>query len=186
VLERNYIAGDTSVKIAASIEHALSAGRVVPGDLLPPVRSVAAAVGVSPATVAAAYRLLRDRGVVIADGRRGTRFRDAMPIATPYAPLPDGVRDLATGNPDPRLLPKLPAIEPVQRLYRETLNDPELLAIARRQFDEDGVPRGEVAITSGALDGVERVLREHLRPAIASSSRIRASAASAISSHRRR
>jgi len=164
VLERNYIAGDTSVKIAASIEHALSAGRVVPGDLLPPVRSVAAVVGVSPATVAAAYRLLRDRGVVIADGRRGTRFRDAMPIATPYAPMPDGVRDLATGNPDPRLLPKLPAIEPVQRLYRETLNDPELLAIARRQFDEDGVPPGEVAITSGALDGVERVLREHLRP----------------------
>ncbi len=164
MLERNYIAGRSSVNIAASIERALSHGSVAPGDLLPPVRDVAADLRVSPATVAAAYRMLRDRGIVIADGRRGTRFREAAPVARPATPLPRNVRDLATGNPDPRLMPVLPSVKPKQRLYRDTLNDPEVLRIARRQFDDDGVPAGEVAITSGALDGVERVLREHLRP----------------------
>ncbi|HEV8659303.1 MAG TPA: aminotransferase class I/II-fold pyridoxal phosphate-dependent enzyme [Thermoanaerobaculia bacterium] len=164
MLERNYIGGQTSVKIAASVERALSTGRAAAGDPLPPVRATARSLGVSPATVAAAYRLLRDRGVVIADGRRGTRIREATPIVTPSAPLPAGVRDLATGNPDPKLLPKLGTLRPRQRLYGGALNDPELLAQARAQFDADGVPPGDVAVMSGALDGIERVLREHLRP----------------------
>jgi DNA-binding transcriptional MocR family regulator len=114
--------------------------------------------------VAAAYRLLRDRGVVIADGRRGTRIRDTTPIVTSTAPLPEDVRDLATGNPDPKLLPRLGTIRPRQRLYGGALNDPELLSLARAQFDADGIPPGDVAVMSGALDGIERVLREHLRP----------------------
>ena len=38
------------------------------------------------------------------------------------------------------------------------------MALARRQFDADGVPSQSVAVVSGALDGIERVLREQLRP----------------------
>ncbi|MGA8810114.1 MAG: aminotransferase class I/II-fold pyridoxal phosphate-dependent enzyme, partial [Thermoanaerobaculia bacterium] len=43
-------------------------------------------------------------------------------------------------------------------------NDPELITLARKQFKDDGVPAGSIAVVSGALDGMERVLREHLRP----------------------
>jgi DNA-binding transcriptional MocR family regulator len=164
VVVQKYISGTSSVNIAASVEGAVSGGRIAAGSLLPPVRSLAEHLAVSPATVAAAYRLLQDRGVVIADGRRGTRVRPVPPIAVPAeAALPEGVRDLAAGNPDPELLPRLPRLELDQRLYGEETNDPELLELARAQFGADGIPAEHLAVVSGALDGIERVLREHLR-----------------------
>lgn len=166
---QNYLSGSTSVNIAASVEGAVTNGRLAAGALLPPVRNAASQLGVSPATVAAAYRLLQDRGVVAADGRRGTRVRPAPPIAMPRdVALPAGVRDLSDGNPDPALLPDgdaaLRRLGSIARLYGEELNDPKLLALAREQFRADGLPAEHVSIVSGALDGIERVLREHLRP----------------------
>ncbi|HUP48552.1 MAG TPA: aminotransferase class I/II-fold pyridoxal phosphate-dependent enzyme [Thermoanaerobaculia bacterium] len=50
------------------------------------------------------------------------------------------------------------------RLYGEDVNHPPLVAAARRRFESDGVPAAEISVVSGALDGIERVLREHLRP----------------------
>jgi DNA-binding transcriptional MocR family regulator len=161
---QNYISGSTSVNIAASVEAAVSNGKLPAGAPLPSVRALASQLAVSPATVQAAYRLLQDRGVVAADGRRGTRVRPAPPISIPSAaPLPEGVRDLAAGNPDPALLPRLRGLELEQRLYGEDVNDEELLALAREQFRGDGIAAEHVAVVSGALDGIERVLREHLR-----------------------
>jgi DNA-binding transcriptional MocR family regulator len=160
VVAQKYISGDSAVNIARSVEAAVAAGRVGAGQLLPPVRSLAGELGVSPATVAAAYRVLRHRGVVSAEGRRGTRVRPAAPVASPAPPsLPRGVRDLASGNPDLELLPD--GFE--QRLYRDDLNDPELVALAQTQFAFDGVPTKQIAVVSGALDGLERVLRELTR-----------------------
>jgi DNA-binding transcriptional MocR family regulator len=166
---QNYLSGSTSVKIASSVEVAVTNGKLPAGALLPPVRNAATQLGVSPATVAAAYRLLQDRGVVAADGRRGTRVRPAPPIAIPReVPLRAGVRDLSDGNPDPALLPDSDAalrrMNTGPRLYGEELNDPRLLELAREQFRADGIPADHVAVVSGALDGIERVLREHLRP----------------------
>jgi DNA-binding transcriptional MocR family regulator len=39
-----------------------------------------------------------------------------------------------------------------------------LVAFATAEFEADGVPSSAVTVTSGALDAVERVLREHTRP----------------------
>jgi len=162
---QSYLSGDSAVNIARSIESAVALGKIAGGSLLPPVRTAARHLRVSPATVAAAYRVLGQRGVVVADGRRGTRVRHAPPLAMPVAaPLPESVRDLAGGNPDYDLLPPMPRLEHEQRLYRDDLNDPRLLDLGRRQFDADDVPAEHIAVVSGALDGVERVLREHLRP----------------------
>ncbi|MGZ5442566.1 MAG: aminotransferase class I/II-fold pyridoxal phosphate-dependent enzyme [Thermoanaerobaculia bacterium] len=164
MLVQNYISGDSSVNIARSVETAVTAGKLAAGELLPPVRSLAAHLRVSPATVAAAYRLLRERGLVAADGRRGTRVRWTPPISVPRAvPLPRNVRDLAEGNPDPALLPRLPVLQLEQRLYGEELNDPRLIELAREQFRADGIAAEHVSVVSGAMDGIERVLREHLR-----------------------
>jgi DNA-binding transcriptional MocR family regulator len=157
MLEQSNITGRTAVKIAADVEAAVAGGKALPGDLLPSVRSLAAHLGVSGATVAAAYRLLQERGIVTADRRRGTRIRPASTVSTAAeAPLPKGVRDLATGNPDRAFLPH-------RRLYNEELNDRELVRAAKAQFAADGVPAAHIAVVSGALDGIERALREQLR-----------------------
>lgn len=163
------IAGTGAESIAANIEEAVSAGSLAPGDVLPPVRELAGQLGVNANTAAAAYRLLRDRGVVETAGRRGTRVRH-RPATTPRSLLgvsvPAGVRDLSTGNPDPALLPIATALPPRPRLllYGEPPVSPRLAELARVALGRDGVPADHFAVTSGALDGVERALTAHLRP----------------------
>lgn len=169
------ITGRRAADIAASIERAVGTGELEPGRLLPPLRELAVELGVNPNTVAAAYRVLRERGVIETAGRRGSRVRPA-PATTGRNHLrvdvPEGVRDLSDGNPDPALLPPLaPALaaaagqgdrEPA--LYGNRAVEPELARIARAELGAAGVPAGPLAVLSGSLDGVERVLEAHLRP----------------------
>ncbi|MFC0597398.1 aminotransferase class I/II-fold pyridoxal phosphate-dependent enzyme [Streptomyces palmae] len=169
------ITGRGAAEIAASVERAVGGGDLAPGQALPPMRELAARLGVNPNTVAAAYRTLRDRGVIETAGRRGSRVR-AQPSSTPRERLrvqvPEGGRDLGAGNPDPALLPPLAealaaaaarnAARPA--LYGTPDIEPELGRLARAGFDADKVPGGPIAVTSGALDAIERVLAAHLRP----------------------
>lgn len=166
------ITGRGADSIAASIEAAISAGSLAPGDPLPPVRELATQLGVNANTAAAAYRLLRNRGAVETAGRRGTRVRH-RPATTPRSLLglevPAGVRDLSSGNPNPALLPIAGAVlrspapaQPV--LYGGPAIAPALEDFARRALSADGVPAEHLAVTSGALDGIERALTAHLRP----------------------
>jgi DNA-binding transcriptional MocR family regulator len=152
------------------IESAIAQGRLQPGQQLPTVRSLARHLGLSPATVAAAYRDLGRRGILHADGRRGTRVRPRPPLLLPAAPSPPpGVTDLSTGFPDSALLPALePALAAVARRAGsderpERANNATLLALARSAFAADGIEVGELAVVGGALDGIERVLAAHLR-----------------------
>ena len=166
---QNYITGTSAGAIAASIESSIRDERLAPRDKIPTIREAARALGVSPATVAAAYRVLRERGLVVSRGRRGTRVsaRPALP-ARPPTPLAPHVRDLSDGSPDRRLLPDLgPALASlgaVQRLYGEGMSFAPLLRAAARQFEADGIASEHLAVVSGALDGLERVLGVHLRP----------------------
>lgn len=145
---------------------------MAPGDALPPVRDLAAQLSVNANTAAAAYRLLRDRGAVETAGRRGTRVRH-RPATTPRSLLgldvPAGVRDLSTGNPDPALLPiagaaaaRPVAVQPV--LYGQPAMSAELVDYSRATLSADQIPADHLAVTSGALDGIERALTAHLRP----------------------
>lgn len=169
---QNSITGTGAESIAASIEAAISAGALTPGDPLPPVRELAGQLGVNANTAAAAYRVLRHRGAVETAGRRGTRVRH-RPATTPRSLLgldvPAGARDLSTGNPNPDLLPIAGASlagagagQPV--LYGQQALSPELEDFAGRALAADGIPAQRLAVTSGALDGIERALTAHLRP----------------------
>jgi GntR family transcriptional regulator len=51
-------------------------GELVPGDQLPPVRRLAADLGLAPGTVARAYKELEQDGLVLTAGRRGTVVAD--------------------------------------------------------------------------------------------------------------
>ncbi|MFK4101651.1 aminotransferase class I/II-fold pyridoxal phosphate-dependent enzyme [Streptomyces sp. NPDC019531] len=169
------IEGRRAAEIAASVERAVGAGDLEPGQPLPPMRELAAELSVNPNTVAAAYRTLRERGVIETAGRRGSRVR-SKPATTGRkyvrVEVPEGVRNVANGNPDPALLPPLgPAFaaaaergdrEPV--LYGEATVDPELARLARQALAAGGVPDGPLAVASGSLDVIERVLAAHLKP----------------------
>lgn len=140
---------------------------LAPADRLPAVRDLAVELDVSPATVAAAYRTLRHRGLVTANRRRGTVVASQPPLRMiGSGPLPAGVRDLASGNPDPALLPRLrPAFDRLStehKLYGGEIKLAALADVARADFAADGVD-GDLAVVGGALDGVERVLQTQLR-----------------------
>ncbi|MFB7632833.1 aminotransferase class I/II-fold pyridoxal phosphate-dependent enzyme [Streptomyces sp. NPDC056149] len=169
------IEGRRASEIAASVERAVGAGELQPGEVLPPLRELAVYLEVNPNTVAAAYRTLRDRGVIETAGRRGSRVRP-RPASTSREAVrvvaPPGVRNVADGNPDPALLPSLEeafaeaaarnAHRPV--LYGMPAVDDDFEALARAAFLRAGLPEGPIAVASGSLDAIERVLAAHLRP----------------------
>ncbi|MGH7781964.1 MAG: aminotransferase class I/II-fold pyridoxal phosphate-dependent enzyme [Candidatus Binataceae bacterium] len=163
------IRGKSGNQIATSVEDAIRAGRLNVNDRLPPIRDLALRLAVSPSTVAAAYQTLRARGLVRGSGRRGTAVNHRPPLAMPSAPpVPAGVRDLANGNPDPAMLPSLKnalaRVECGQLLYGGQANRADLLRLAARQFAADGIGAKSIAILSGAMDALERILAAHLRP----------------------
>jgi DNA-binding transcriptional MocR family regulator len=76
------------------------------------------------------------------------------------------VRDLASGNPDLQLLPPLAGVlarvDPGHKLYGVAAKLPDLAARAEAEFSADGIG-GDIAVTGGALDAIERALETELR-----------------------
>jgi DNA-binding transcriptional MocR family regulator len=163
------ISGASASEISHSLEQAVREGRLSGGEAVPPVRELSAALGVSAATVAAAYRRLQARGLLVADGRRGTRVRPAghLPGVHDHPVPAAGLIDLASGSPAAALLPPLDdalrtmTIEATS--YDSAPELPALATFARSEFVADGIAADAVVVTSGALDAIERLLREHLR-----------------------
>ncbi|MBW3657476.1 MAG: GntR family transcriptional regulator, partial [Actinobacteria bacterium] len=162
------ITGTSARDIAGSIEDAVGAGTLAPGTPLPSVRGLAAQLGVSPTTVATAYRELRTRGLVVTHERSRTVVSHVPPLVSrPHAALPAGVRDLAAGDPDPDLLPDLAAalrdLDVPVRGYGEEALVAALAERATTWFARDGIDTSSLVAVSGALDGIERVLGTTLR-----------------------
>lgn len=171
------ITGEGAAKIAASIERGIAEGALPPGGPLPAVRALASELGVSPTTVAAAFKSLRSRGLVVTRARSGAQVSWRPPVAV-SAPrvggtllglsVPEGARDLASGNPDPQLLPDITPVlrgmEPPQQLYGDDPADAGLLELAGAELGADGIDAETLAVVSGALDGIERALSVQLRP----------------------
>src|SRR3954447_144638 len=131
--------------IAGAVERAVADHALSPGDRLPTVRLLADELGVSPTTVAAAYRRLADRGIVTGEGRHGTRVSagPALP-ARPAPVVPPGVVNLAAGNPDPRLLPDLRPVlrrlgRPPEAYDTASADEPELVEDLTAELRADGI-----------------------------------------------
>jgi DNA-binding transcriptional MocR family regulator len=175
VAVRYQFSGRTASEIAASVEAGVRSDALTSGAGLPPVRTLAADLGVSPATVAAAYQTLRQRGIVETAGRNGTRIRPRPAVrgerASRRIAVPAGVLDLVSGEPDPRLRPSLTtALVAVAATdaggYATGGPLDALVDVIRATFTADGIDLEGAAfnVTGGALDGIERVLGAHLRP----------------------
>jgi DNA-binding transcriptional MocR family regulator len=158
--------------IAHDLERRIRSGDLAAGEQLLTVRAMAAELGVDPGTTAAAYRLLRERGFVISDGRRGTRVAAQLEPRRPsVSEVPAGVRDLASGIIDPVLVPevgkalrKVAARRPDTTRYEENAKLDGLVTHARAEFATAGIDATALGFVGGALDGLERVLQARLRP----------------------
>ncbi len=92
-------------QIAGQIRAEIWAGRLNPGERLPPIRQLARAVGVNRDTVSLAYERLAREGVVEATVGRGTFVRAGRPAAPmpsrppPLAPMVDRLLDFERARP---------------------------------------------------------------------------------------
>lgn len=161
------IAGTTAAEIADSVRALRERGLLRPGDALPPVRELAATLGVNRNTAVAAYRQLAQAGLVISRGRGGTLMAGAVPVAQEGVAADTVLQDIGSGNPDPRLIPDpsaaLAGIVSRPVLYGEPVIDPGLEQWSREWILAD-LPRDDlrITVTSGAVDAVERLLAQAL------------------------
>lgn len=160
--------GSTAVEIASSIDKLILQGHWKPGDQLPAVRLLAERLGVNANTVAAAYRELRNAGRVVTDGRRGTRVTAEIESIAAEAAIPAGLQDMASGNVDGHLLPRL---EPAWLTeysrdsgYDACEDNPTLIELSKSWLAGHACGLGDPVFFSGALDAVERALMQRCRP----------------------
>lgn len=162
-----YMKASTAVEITNYVEAQISAGKLPAGELLPSVRALAQHLGVSPNTVAAAYARLREAGMLVTDGRRGTCVAAPLTHSDVMRAVPAGLLDIASGNVDSSLLPRPDSswLAKQQALigYDADGDDVGLLKLARRWMDSQRVASEVVGIFSGTLDAIERALRLHAR-----------------------
>jgi DNA-binding transcriptional MocR family regulator len=86
--------------IASEIASDISAGRLRPGDRLPPQRVFAHARGIAPSTAGRIYAELVRRGLVVGEVGRGTFVRATPAIPGPRLAEPPGARiDMETNYP---------------------------------------------------------------------------------------
>ncbi|MEU0662469.1 aminotransferase class I/II-fold pyridoxal phosphate-dependent enzyme [Streptomyces lavendulocolor] len=162
------IRGTTAAEIAGSVRDQVASGGLAPGSVLPPVRALAAGLGVNRNTVALAYRRLVEAGVAETRGRGGTVVAAVPQLAREGtgAGAGDDRVDLAGGNPDPGLLPDLLAVarrgDYGRPLYGAPAVDAGLDAWARADFAEDIDHPFRTLVTHGAVDATERLLDAHL------------------------
>ncbi len=157
--------GKTVAEIFDCVRTLAHSGRLPAGASLPPVRELAATLGVNRNTVAAAYRRLVLAGLAQTQGRLGTLIRDARSAGEQEGAQADSpLIDLASGNPNPCWLPDpraaLPAYRP--RLYGEATLNPGLRDYLQTWFSPDCPPDFEIDLAHGAVDAIERLLGAYL------------------------
>lgn len=97
--------------LADALRDAISHGRLPPGTMVPPYRSLAADLGLARGTVAAVYAELVAEGRLTARQGSGTRVAGGIhpqpaSLAPPTVTLPTADHDFALGQPNPSLFPR--------------------------------------------------------------------------------
>ena len=72
-----------SEQLSTAFAHRIHRGSLAPGTRLPTVRALAEDLGLAPNTVAKAYRVLEEAGLIEGRGRQGTFVTDRLPKRLP-------------------------------------------------------------------------------------------------------
>ncbi|MDN5764661.1 MAG: PLP-dependent aminotransferase family protein [Humibacillus sp.] len=162
----------TTKGLARAVTRAIRDGALEPGQHLPPIRTVAQQLMLSPTTVSAAWQLLARSGTIRSDGRRGTtiapsgsaggeRYLRALHHQS------DVSLDLSTGTPDAAMLPDIRAALsaiPHSATPASYLDDPVLPELRARLLADWPYTSDGLLVVDGALDALDLVVRTLLRP----------------------
>lgn len=164
------MAAPTARGLATAVGQAVGDGVIRAGAKLPPIRTVATQLALSPTTVSAAWALLARSGTIRTEGRRGTvvterrvgpiRYRRALDAAAPFE------LDLSTGTPDPALLPDLtPALRRLEPTLTPStyLDDPVLPALAEILRAQWPFAAERLTVVDGAMDALQLIASANLR-----------------------
>lgn len=157
----------TARGLADAVARAVADGTIAAGTRLPPIRSVAESLELSPTTVTSAWATLRRAGTIRTAGRHGSFIAESggAPLQARYRrAIGNAVQfglDLSTGVPDPALLPSWGAAlralgdMPAPHSYLDDPVVPELGEVIRSTwpFPPDGL-----TIADGATDAVASIL----------------------------
>ena len=153
----------------------IRAGALPVGTKLPPIRDLAFALGISPATLSEAWSELRRQKIISGRGRNGTwvsgdRFINQPARLASAGHYGDGVLDLTSACPDIMLLPKLEAAM-AHGASAENLNSyersrilPELEAAVRKNWPYE--PEALLA-TNGGYNAVYTLINALVMPGAA-------------------
>ena len=160
----------TAKGLAHAVSAAIRDGALSAGDRLPPIRTMATQLALSPTTVSAAWGVLSRAGTVSTDGRRGTTVLGSLAPSGRYQQAlerQDGFAlDLSTGVPDPELLPSLGSALASLTTTATTgsyLDDPVLSGLADVLLDDWPYAADEIAVVDGAMDALDLIVRTTLR-----------------------
>lgn len=161
----------TSRGLASAVSRAIADGALPGGTRLPPIRTVATELTLSPTTVSSAWSILARSGLLRTDGRRGTtvldrnsagadRYRRALGRTS----APE--MDLSTGVPDEALLPEL--TEVLGHLQRagtpsSYLEEPVVPELAARLRADWPYVAPALTVVDGAMDALDLLTRTVLR-----------------------
>ena len=119
------VSGPKYKAVAQTIRDGVARGELVEGAKLPPVRDLAWKLGITPGTVARAYTILTDEGMLMAEVGRGTFVALKRNFAPLFAPIEI---DSAVHGQEPQIYqvnlfsPHLPNVGQA-RLIRQLLSD---------------------------------------------------------------
>src|SRR5699024_3456536 len=161
----------TARGVAQAVRTAIREGVLIPGEKLPPIRSVARQPGPWPNTVSSAWGRLVRAGAIRTDGRRGTTVADIYTGTERYQralePQPRLFeQDLSTGIPDPALLPDLSrafhsfTTARVPGGYLDSPVLPELVEQLRGDWPHKAQ---RFTVVDGAMDALEIATRSFVR-----------------------
>lgn len=127
-------------RIADAVAADIAAGRLRPGDRLPPQRAFARRRGIANSTAGRVYRELAARGLVVGEVGRGTFVRAARPGPGPALAEPAGARiDLELSNPS------VPGQGELMRAGLERMLRPDVLGAALGPAGPAGTPAAREA-----------------------------------------
>lgn len=160
----------TAAGLTLAIKSAVDDGQLPAGTKLPPIRTMASELALSPTTVSASWATLTRWGLLRPDGRRGTTVLDrAVGTCTRYHSALEWRTgqgtDLSTGVPDADLLPNLGrALSDIRNAGTPTsyLDAPVLPELIDWLRDDWPWVAADLLVVDGAMDALDLLVHTQI------------------------